>query len=94
MEIVEFNGIGVPLHQGVEDGDVLILYKPNESIEVVKLKILPPDDFGPELTHAKNIAEFKIELMNLLLQTHPKLRESDRDWVLTCPPEYVQRAIF
>jgi len=94
MKIVEFNGLGQPSLEDVKDGDVLVLYKPQESVEVVKLKILPPDDYGPELTHAKNENELGPELKSLVESFHPQLVLSDRHWILTCPESIADRAVF
>jgi hypothetical protein len=94
MKIVEFNGLGQPSLEDVKDGDVLVLYKPQESVEVVKLKILPPDDYGPELTHAKNENELGPELKSLVESFHPQLVLSDRHWTLTCPESIADRAVF
>ena len=94
MKIVEFNGLGQPSLEEVKDGDVLVLYKPKGSVEVVKLKILPPEDYGPELTHARNDNELDNELKSLIESLHPQLLLSGRQWILTCPTSIADRAVF
>ncbi|WGO98151.1 hypothetical protein QFX18_19270 [Saccharophagus degradans] len=94
MKIVEFNGFGAPKLEGVKDGDILVLFKPQESIEIVKLKILPPNEYGPELTHAENSPEFESELKKIIEIDHPQLENTDRHWVLTCPENIIRKVKF
>lgn len=95
IRIVTFNGLGQPTTDAlnVKDGDVLLLVQGND-VSVVKLEILPPDQFGPSLNHAVNEPELVADARAAVTAHHPKLLESDDHWTLECPPEIVARAVF
>ena len=94
MRIVKFNGCGQPELLGINDGDILILFT-HDSAEVVKLKLLPPDNYGPELTRAKNWKELESAALWLIKSNHPDyLKQTERHWVFECPEELALKAEF
>jgi hypothetical protein len=93
MRIVEFNGLGVPRVEGVGTGSVLLLWQ-DGAISVVRLEILPPEDFGPCLERADNSAELEAEARAALAEGFPKGFSTDRHWTIECPQHIAQRARF
>lgn len=84
MRIINFNGLGKPKMKGVEQGDILILYA-HKRASVVKLNILPPEKYGPELIHAKNSNKFESDLLDRIAKKYPDLNSYERHWILECP---------
>jgi hypothetical protein len=93
MEIVEFNGLGQPMLGNVKSGDVLVVFN-GEATQIVKLKILPPEEYGPELTPAENWAQIESELEILVRANFPHCMGQERHWVFTCPESIRIKAIF
>lgn len=93
MRIINFNGLGQPTEKGVVQGDILILYA-NEKASVVKLNMLPPNEYGPELIHAKNSEKFKSELLDRIRKQYPDLDSNERHWILECPNDIKNQVEF
>ena len=93
MKIVNFNGLGQPLTEGISQHDTLVLLAEGRAI-VVKLNLLPPEQFGSELIHAKNWEDLENEVLEEIKIFHPECFGSNRHWVFECPEEIVPKAHF
>ena len=93
MEQVNFDGYGQPTDDRTSDGDVLILVQ-GRSVSVVRLTILAPTEFGPELEHAINDSELEKDVFSLVAKAHPIYLKGDRDFTLRCPKQIARRAKF
>ena len=93
MEIIEFNGLGQPRDARHESGTIAILVQ-GASISVVRIELLPPEDYGPSLSHAQNDLELQSLVRHALAKAYPKGLDSSRHWVLTCPKEIAAHAMF
>ena len=93
MRIIEFNGLGKPMQPDICTGKVLILLQ-QEHCEIVKLEILPPEEFGPCLHPAKNTEELKGQALALIRKIHPNCIESERHWIFECPDDISIKAVF
>ncbi len=93
MRIVEFNGLGEPNVDGIEDGQILIRFQ-HDCTEVVKLHLVPPEEYGPELLMASNWKVLEQQAYSEITRNHPECIDSDRHWVFECPEYISERAIF
>ena len=93
MEIVNFNGLEQPLDDKTASGDILLLIS-DGTVSVVRLAILPPDDFGPELTPATNNPDLAAEALALVKREVPTLLEDGDGYTLSCPPSLAAKARF
>ena len=93
VDQVSFDGNGQPKDSETRDGDILILVQ-GRSVSVVRLALLPPEDFGPELEHALNNSELESEVFSLVVREEPRLLRGDRDFTLRCPEQIAKRAKF
>ena len=92
MRIINFNGLGRPIEKGVVQGDILILYA-NEEASLVKLNMLP-EEYGPELIHAKNSEKLKSEMLDRIRKQYPDPDSNERHWTLECPDDIKNQAEF
>jgi len=86
MRIVNFNGLGKPNSKDIKSGDILILLQ-ETNVEIVQLKILSPDDYGPELTKVKNSDQLVELAKKAIKENHPECLKSERHWIFECPKE-------
>jgi len=93
MRIVEFDGLGRPRVADIVTGTVLLLLQ-GENISVVQVELLPPDQFGPSLTHATNSDELVPLARAAIRQAFPRGLTAERDWLLECPVDVAERARF
>lgn len=93
MRLVEFNGLGAPTVPGIRTGSVLLLWQ-DGAISIVRVEILPPEQFGPCLERADNSAELQAEARAALARSFPRGFSTDRHWTIECPPDIAQRARF
>lgn len=91
--VVRFNGLGRADDQTIVTGSVLLLVQ-GGNVEVVRVQLLPENDYGPELTHASNQASLRDDAVNAIRRHNPELLASDRAWTLTCPVSLAKRAQF
>lgn len=92
MRIIEFNGLGEP-SPVVPNGAILLLVQGDE-LSIVRLEIVPPDQYGPELDHALNSDDLASSARAAVQRVFPEGLPNDRHWLLECPAELAQRAIF
>ena len=90
---VILDGNGRPQDAKTKDGDVLILVQ-GRRVSVVRLNLLPEDQFGPELEHALNGPELESEVFRLVLDHDPTFLNGERHFTLRCPMRIARRARF
>lgn len=93
MKVIRFNGLGLPDDKSVTTGDILIIVT-HDSAEVVMLEILPPEDFGPCLTPAKNWKALEKEAFAEVKNNFPECLQSAKHWVFQCPQDIINKAVF
>lgn len=93
MQIIEFNGLGEPLDPRFGTGTIALLVQP-AWVSVVRVEVLPPDDFGPSLEHALNETELAHVARLAVHEAFPQGLDPSRDWLLACPPDIAARARF
>ena len=62
--------------------------------EVVRIEIVPPDEYGPRLHHATNQEELRREVSSYWQALDVGGLSGDRDWVIECPSAIAQKAVF
>ena len=82
--IIKFNGSGQPINPDVKSGSCALLLQDGE-IELVKILLLPPDEFGPELIHADNVGELRKDIIQYLETLDISKLTGDKHWLLKCP---------
>jgi hypothetical protein len=92
LEVLEFNGLGQPKNQMVASGTVALLWEEG-AVSIVRINILPPDQYGPELDHATNEAELRGGAELAVKQGTTKL-DISRHWVFRAPLEIAEKARF
>lgn len=92
LEVLEFNGLGQPKNQKVASGTVALLWQEG-AVSIVRIKILPPDQYGPELVHATNEDELRGSAELAVKQGTTKL-DISRHWVFRAPLEIAEKACF
>ena len=93
MRIVEFDGLGRPRVADIVTGTVLLLLQ-GENVSVVEVELLPPDQFGPSLTHATNSDELAPAARAAIRLAFPRGLAAERHWLLECPIDLAERALF
>jgi hypothetical protein len=93
VRIIEFDGLGRPKAAGVVTGTVLLLLQAND-VSIVQVELLPPDQFGPSLTHAENSDELAPAARDAIREAFPQGLPTDRHRLLECPTELRERATF
>jgi hypothetical protein len=93
MRIIEFDGNGRPDLPGIASGAILLLVQ-GEDISVVRLEIVPPEDFGPTLEHASNAPVLAADARRAVQAAFPEGLSRERHWVIECPPALAARARF
>jgi len=93
MKVVQFNGLGQPDDPDVGTGTVLVLVQ-GDHVSVVRVRLLPPDEFGPELTHALNDAVLEPLVRSAVRTAYPEWLDSERHWLLACPADIAEIARF
>jgi hypothetical protein len=92
VRIIEFNGSGQP-SPAIPDGSVPLLVQGDEA-SVVRLDVVPADQYGPMLDHALNSDELAPSACAALQAAFPDGLSNERHWILECPAELAQRAVF
>lgn len=90
--MIEFNGLGRPSPE-VPDASILLLVQGNK-VSVVRLELVPPDQFGPKLDHALNPDELAPSARAAVQTAFPEGLPNDRHWIVECPAEIAERAVF
>ncbi len=93
MRVIDFDGHGQPRVAGVVSGQVLILLQGN-AVSIVRLRILSPKEYGPELEHATNDLDLVEEARAAIQSAFPRGLPTDRHWTLECPADLAARAEF
>ena len=94
MRTIEFNALGQPVEPDVPSGATLLMVQ-GRRVSVVRLELLPPDEYGPSLDPALNDEELAEEALRAVERARPEcLGDTSRDWVLECPPSLAARARF
>jgi len=93
MQIIDFDGNGRPSDPDVGTGTIALLVQ-REWLSVVRIELLPPEDFGPALEHALNDAKLEHRVRAALDNAFPRGLSQERGWVLKCPPDIAADAIF
>ena len=77
-QVIEFNGLGRPNPPGIAKGHVAILVR-RQTSEVVRIELLPPEDFGPVLHAARNQGELRKEVEAWPETLDPRELTANRD---------------
>lgn len=93
MRIIEFNGLGEPDDPRVTTGTIALLVQ-ESTISIVRIELLPPALYGPSLEHAKNEAQLESLARIAISNSFPHGLDTDRHWVIECPPEIAAQALF
>ena len=93
MQIIEFNGLGEPKDPRVTTGTIVLLVHESK-ISIVRVELLPPEQFGPSLEHAKNEALLESLARIAISNAFPNGLDADRHWTIECPPEIAAQALF
>jgi hypothetical protein len=93
VRIIEFDGYGRPKIPDVSTGTIALLLQEDE-LSIVRIELLPPDEYGPSLDHAINNDELVAEAWIAVRHAFPKGLSKERHWVLSCPPDIARRARF
>jgi hypothetical protein len=91
--LISFNGSGQPSPRHIASGHVALLVQ-GEKKEVVRIELLPPDDFGPRLDHAVNQEALRKAVETFWRSLDVSGLTPDRDWMLDCPRAVAEKAIF
>ena len=91
--VINFNGLGHPSAKHIASGHVAILVQ-GETKEVVRIDLLPPEEFGPRLHHATNQDALKEAVERYWQSLDVSSLASDRDWVIDCPKAIAEKAAF
>ncbi|MEM1062449.1 MAG: divalent-cation tolerance protein CutA [Planctomycetota bacterium] len=94
LRVIDFDGLGQPLIDGVSDGHICLLLQSGK-VNIGRLKLLPPDKFGPQFDHPINEDELRKDAFRAANRAHPRLLvDVERDWVIECPQEIAINAKF
>jgi hypothetical protein len=91
--VISFNGLGKPRQPHVSSGHIAILVQ-GEKKEVVRIELLPAEEFGPRLDHAKNQEALIQEIEHYLSSLDVSELTTDRDWIIDCPTAVAAKAVF
>ena len=91
--VIEFNGLGEPTNLPVTSGHIAILVQ-GEKREVVRIELLAPDEFGPRLHHATNQALLAEDVERFWGSLDASELTDERDWIIDCPKDISQKAMF
>lgn len=91
--VISFNGLGAPSPAHITTGHVAILVRDGKK-EVVRIELLPPEEYGPRLHHATNQEQLSEEVERFWRTLDVMHLEGERDWLVDCPEAIAAIATF
>lgn len=93
MRHIQFDGNGAPKDEITQSGDIAILIQ-DGNVTIVRVHLLPPEEFGPELIHAENQADLHDCARSAISKIHPNLLKTENHSVVSCPATIASKAQF
>lgn len=91
--VLQFNALGRPTTIPIISGHIALLVQGHKK-EIVRIELLSPDEYGPELHHATNQELLRSDVEKFWNSLDTSALSHDRDWIIDCPQDLFQKATF